>query len=644
MSLVDGFSPVVGPIRGFQYRSSLALAEAILPGSRTIPAADEATVARVEAVVKSADPRRLRAWRVTQATLSAAAIAQTGRPFHALTAPRQQALLQSWEADPILRTPLSLVSLVYKFVHFDSPHVQDAMSRGRGAHGRRLEVLSGVREEPRWLRQVHRPEGEDIECEVVVVGTGAGGAVVGRELADRGFAVVFVEEGDLHRREEFDGSSVTAHQRFYRGAFSVGNAPMPVFMGRLVGGSTAINGGTCFHTPPWVLDQWCEEIGTSDLAPSAMKKYFDRVDGILEVAPSSPRTIGPIADVFARGADALGWSHGPVPRNAAECDGSGFCDFGCKNDAKRGTNLAYIPPALEKSAMLMTGLRADRVILEGGRAAGIIGTAKNGREVKVRARTVVLAGGTIPTPVMLLSQGICNSSGQVGRNLSVHPSTGFSAVFDEEINGHTHIPQGYACDQFQRDGIMIMGAQATHNIASVHFPFSGHKLMDAMDRADHVAGFALLVRDSSRNGRVWRDVSGVPAITYNVQPEDVERMHRAMIHTGELCLAAGAKRLYAVTLKNNQMDGRRDFEAFRAAKMSPSDFVWTSYHPLGTCQMGTDPKTSVVDLDHQTHDVRGLFIVDGSTVPGPPGVNPQITIMAMATRAAEKIAERVRVS
>ena len=637
MSILDGEPFIRGDVTGFQYRSALALAEAILPGSRTIPAADEASVARAEEVVRDLDPRLASAWRVMQATLSAAAIAQTGRPFHALTSEKQQVLLRRWEADPVLRQPLSLISLIYKFVHFDRPSVRQSM-------GAKLNVVNSV-DEPRWLQQVHRADdwaqGDELECDVVVVGTGAGGAVVGRELADRGLAVVFVEEGEHHRRDAFDGSSVEAHRRFYRGAFSVGNAPMPVFMGRLVGGSTAINGGTCFRTPPWVLDRWCARIGTDELSPASMKPYFDRVEETLQVAPSDRQLIGPIADVIARGCDALGWSHAPIRRNAPDCDGSGFCDFGCKNGAKRGTNLAYIPPALEKSALLLTGMRAERVLIEHGRAAGIVGISTKGRELRVRARTVVLAGGAVPTPLFLLSQGICNTSGEVGRNLSVHPSSGFSAVFDEKIDGHAHIPQGYACDQFLRDGIMLMGAQATRNIASVLFPFSGRKLMDALDRADHLAAFALLVHDSSQNGRVWRDVSGVPLITYNLTEEDVDRMHRAMIHAGELCLAAGAKRLYAVTLKNNVIESPRDFETFRKQKLSASDIVWTSYHPLGTCKMGHDPKTSVVGTDHQTHDVPGLYIVDGSTVPGPIGVNPQITIMAMAARAAQKIADRL---
>jgi choline dehydrogenase-like flavoprotein len=627
-----------GPVevRGFQYRSALALAEAIIPGSATLPQADEVTVARAHDIVQAFHPTLARGWRVAQATLAAAAIAQTGRPFDALSAVRQEALIRQWEDDPILKTPLGLVALVYKFVHFDQESVYEKM-------GGKFNVVRGI-ETPRWLRQIHPAEewaADEVECEVVVVGTGAGGAVVGRALADRGFAVVFVEEGEHHRRDAFDGSSVRAHQRFYRGAFSLGNVAMPMFMGRLVGGSTAINGGTCLRAPPWIHDRWSEDTGTDDFGAQAMKPYFDEVERVLEVQAAERRRIGPIADVMARGCDALGWSHFVIRRNAPGCDGSGFCDFGCRTDARRGTNIAYIPPALEKGALLFTGLRAERVILERGRAAGVDATTKNGRSIRVRARAVVLAGGAIPTPLLLLKQGICNTSGQVGRNLTAHPSSGFSAIFDHDIRGHAHIPQGYGCDEFLRDGILITAAQPDLNVAATVIPLAGRRLMETLGRINQLAYFALLVRDSTRNGRVWRDVGGFPAITYSVAPEDVDRMHRAMVHAGEMCLAAGAKRLHPTALKMRALNGKGDLDAFRKTRLSPAEIVWTSYHPLGTCKMGPDPKQSVVDTSHETHDVPGLYIVDGSTVPGPLGVNPQLTIMAMATRAGAKIAERL---
>jgi choline dehydrogenase-like flavoprotein len=613
-------------------RAALALAEALIPGSSALSAADEATVRRAEELVASMHPALLRAWRIAQATLDAAAYARQRQPFHALSVRDQDALLRRWERDPVLSKPLALISFVYKVVHFDEPLRAS------------LRVVRSL-DEPRWLQQVHRGdqwEGGDIECDVVVVGSGAGGAVVGRELVGRGHAVVFVEEGDLHRQDAFDGSAVRAHQRFYRPAFSLGNVFMPIFMGRMVGGSTAINGGTCLRTPPWILERWCEELATDDFAPEVMKRHFDRVEGVLDVHPARREAIGPIADVMARGCDALGWSHFPVSRNAPDCDGSGFCDFGCPSGARRGVDVAYLPPALGGGALLLTETRVARILRERGRAVGVEGLTRTGRAIRVRARAVVLAAGAIPTPMLLLEQGLCNGSGQVGRNLSVHPSCGFSALFKDEIQGHRHIPQGYGCDEFLRDGILLTAAQPTQNIASLLFPFTGRRLMETLDRMDRIASFAVLIRDATRNGRVWgRDVAGFPAITYSVTAQDVARMHEAMVRLGEMCLAAGATKLYPVALSAPVLDGGRDFDVFRRARPAAGDFVWVSYHPLGTCKMGTDPKTSVVGIDHQSHDVAGLYIVDGSSVPGPPGVNPQLTIMAMATRAAERIAERL---
>jgi choline dehydrogenase-like flavoprotein len=630
-------SSVQGDLTASEYRAGLALAEAIIPGSPSIPAADESTLERAREVVAEVHPGLVQGWQLAIRALDAAAVAYTGKPFHALSARKQEQLLVRWQVDPVLRTPVGALALLFKFAHFDRDDVYGTM-------GGRLNVVTAL-EQPRWLAQVHRAEDwseGDLECDVVVVGTGAGGGVVGRELAERGLAVVFLEEGEHHRRDAFDGRAISAHQRFYRGAISVGNAPMPIFMGRLVGGSTAINGGTSFRTPSWVLDRWCEEVGTDELSPAAMAPHFDRVERFLQVAPSPRDIIGPVADFVARGCDALGWSHLAVPRNAPGCDGKGFCDFGCRTDARLGTNLSYVPAALGKGALLLTGARVESVMLEGGaRATGVEAVTARGKTIRVRARAVILAGGAVPTPLLLLKQGLANRSGQVGRNLSLHPSTGYAAVAEEPIRGPRHVPQGYGCDEFLRDGLLILAAQPDYNVTGVIFPLLGQRLMEAIDRIENMASFGILVRDERASGRVWRDVGGVPAVTYNLTAEDVRRMHDGMVRASEMALAAGARTLYPFVVGHPPLESRRDLESFRRENLGPSDFVWTSYHPLGTCRMGRDPATSVIDTDHASHDVKGLFVVDGSAVRGPIGVNPQLSIMAMATRAAARIADRI---
>jgi choline dehydrogenase-like flavoprotein len=303
-------------------------------------------------------------------------------------------------------------------------------------------------------------------------------------------------------------------------------------------------------------------------------------------------------------------------------------------------DISYLPGALERGALVVSDLRADRVIIEGRRAVGVEAYGADHRRFRVRGRAVVVAGGAVPTPVFLLRQGLANSSGQVGKNLSLHPSVGAAAQFDELIEPERYIPQGYMLTEFLRDGIFVLAAQADLNVAHMLIPFTGDRLMHAMDALPHLAMFGALIRDKTR-GRVWFDVGGQPAVTYRLCREDVSLLHRALVHTAEMCWEAGARRFYTGLVGVEPLESRADLDRFRRRALAPSELALISYHPLGTCRMGRDPRTSVVDLDHEAHDVPGLFVVDGSTVPGPPGVNPQLVIMAMATRAAERIAAKL---
>lgn len=618
-----------------EYQALLALAEATIPGGGRVERADEASLAMTEDLLGHVAPHVAKLLGKVAQAFDRLAILRVGRRFRELDADAQEAMLVAWQRDPVLRAPLQIVQFAIKFGHFDRPSVY-------GRLGGKLNVVTNL-EQPRWLEQVVRAEtydGGDVECEVVVVGTGAGGAVVGRELADRGLAVCFVEEGQLHRRDAFTGSSIKTHTEFYRGGMAIGNNLFPVFMGRLVGGSTAVNGGTCFRTPRAVLDRWCEDLRTGEFAPDRMAPYFERVEHVLEVQPAARQHIGKIADVVARGCDALGWKHFAIARNAPGCEGSGFCDFGCRTDARRSTNISYVPPALEKGSMLLTGLKAERVLIEKGRAVGIEGATANGKKIRVRGRAVVFAGGALPTPLFLLKNGICNSSGQVGLNVTLHPSGGLSALFDDDIRGFDHIPQGYGCDQFLDDGILLTAAQPDFNYAPLVFSFGGRRLMEILNGLEHVASFGILIADESK-GRVAFDVAGSATVLYNLTQGDADRFHRGVVAMGEICRAAGAKTLWPAVMGVPELHGRSDWERFKKMRLAPSQCLMTSYHPLGSCRMGSDPKRSVVSLDHEAHDLPGFFVVDGSTVPGPIGVNPQLTIMAMATRAAERIAERL---
>src|SRR6185312_3175586 len=242
-----------------------------------------------------------------------------------------------------------------------------------------------------------------VECDVVVIGTGAGGAVVGRELAEAGLAVVFVEEGRYFDRSDFTGRSFEMQQKLYRrggGTFSIGNVAIPIPLGQTVGGTTTVNSGTCYRTPDRVLHQWQHDLGLAELGPDGLAPYFERVESVLGVERSKAELMGGNGRVIARGCESLGFTkHGPLKRNAPECDGQGVCCFGCPTDAKRSTNVSYVPLALKAGAALFTGLRAERVMVDGGRAVGVVARTTAGHALTVRARSVVVSCGAILTPL-----------------------------------------------------------------------------------------------------------------------------------------------------------------------------------------------------------------------------------------------------
>ena len=252
----------------------------------------------------------------------------------------------------------------------------------------------------------------------------------------------------------------------------------------------------------------------------------------MSIEPAPVEKVGPIAGLMARGCDCLGWSHGPTRRNAPGCTGEGFCDFGCRTEARRSTDVEFVPAALERGALLLTGLRAERVLIESGRAVGVEGRAANGKRLRVRARRVVIAGGAIPTPLFLLRQGICNASDQVGpqpRRAAQLPASQRSST--RTRRAPAHIPQGYQCDEFLREGQLMMTAQVDVNVTPLLFPFAGRRLMGVVDQHRRLGEFALLVADSEARGRVFGEIGGYPKVRYDITREDARRMHELMART-----------------------------------------------------------------------------------------------------------------
>ena len=383
---------------------------------------------------------------------------------------------------------------------------------------------------PAYLRdRVHALDGDlAVDCDVVVIGTGAGGAVVGKELAEAGLAVVMVEEGRYVDRSELTGRPFAMQQKLYRrggSTFSVGNVPIPIPIGQSVGGTTTINSGTCYRTPDRVLAGWAGDLGLAELAPDQLAPYFDRVEQVLQVEAARASLLGGNGRVVARGADALGFTrHHPLRRNAPACDGQGVCCFGCPTDAKRSTNVSYVPLALRAGAELFTGARVHRIIVERGRAVGVVARGADGARLTVRGRAVVVACGTLITPVLLAGSGLAGGSGALGEHLTIHPCAGAIAELDEPVQPWRGIPQGYSVDELHDEGILFEGAMLPLEMTLTMSQLVGPELIRLAESFDRAATFGFLIEDDG-HGRV-RAVRGHPVIEYWCRPTPADRRSR----------------------------------------------------------------------------------------------------------------------
>ncbi|HEY0190068.1 MAG TPA: GMC family oxidoreductase N-terminal domain-containing protein, partial [Kofleriaceae bacterium] len=345
-----------------QHRTFVAVAETVLPAGTFLPAGGEATVAKAESLIEILPAAIQRGLGGLLHGLDARAWLTERKPYARVAPARRLAMLEEWRtADPIRRLLLRALVSPLKMAHLDDPGLYRQL-------GCVYEAPRGREAKPAYMRdRVHALDGDlAVECDAVVIGTGAGGAVVGRELVEAGLAVVFVEEGQYFDRSAFTGRAFEMQRALYRrgaATFSLGNVGIPIPLGQTVGGSTTVNSGTCIRTPDRVLARWRDELGLDELAPERMAPYFDRVESVLQVETARAELLGGNGRVIARGCDALGFKHhGPLRRNAPACDGQGVCCFGCPTDAKRSTNVSYIPLALRGGAELFPGARVTRVI------------------------------------------------------------------------------------------------------------------------------------------------------------------------------------------------------------------------------------------------------------------------------------------
>lgn len=478
-------------------------------------------------------------------------------------------------------------------------------------------------------------------ADVVIVGSGAGGAVAGAVLAQAGLRVLVLEAGERFPQAELTGRARDLAPRVWRGAglqTTVGNVPIVVPTARAVGGTTTFNSATCFRTPPALLERWAREDGLDAWTGEALAPFVAHVEAVLNVCPVPRAVAGRNAQLMERGARRLGWAGELLHRAVRGCVGSGVCASGCPADAKQHAGNTFLPRAHDAGATTVTGCRVERIALDRSRrrATGVEARAAGGARLRVEASAaVVVAAGTLATPVLLRRSGLRHAA--LGANLSLHPATGVWGEFDEPVEMTRGVPQAFGVDEFADEGFMLEGWAGSPDLLALALPAAGDEHRRVVRAWRHVGQCGLMIRDRSR-GRVRCLPGGGALLRYDVEPCDRDLLVRAIAAAAELELAAGAHAVHVPIAGHGPVRTARDLASLRAARPAARALSLTAFHPLGTARASADPARGVVDADLRVHGVGGLLVADGSVVPSALGVNPQLTIMSLACRAAHRLA------
>lgn len=499
-------------------------------------------------------------------------------------------------------------------------------------------------EEERWmaLHQTPTKELSEIEVDVVVIGSGAGGGAAAYEFARQGHAVAILEEGHYFKRVDMTGDRISMMNKLYRErghTFAISNTLMWLPTGKCVGGTTTINCGTSIRTPKSVIERWHHQLGLKDVE---LEPYFDEVENMLQVKPVPKHLHGGIDLVLNKGLSGKSYSYDSLPRGESGCDGQSFCAFGCPTGAKRSTDISYIPEALKNNAFLFTHYKAQNIIMEGTKAIGVKAELENfGNEftLTIKAKKIVVATGSFGTPHLLKELTQIKKLTQFGKNLTVHPAISFGALFPISLRQKMYVPQSLGVFNLPHDRYVLEGYTFSADTLPGAFASYGKPMSDLMEHIDHFASFAAILKDSTYGKVKFFKDKCWPV--YWIDEKTCSTLKEITYLMGEIFLDAGASAFLLPIRGLQPITQKKDLLQLKNKKISPYHFTFSAHHPLGTCRMGSSPTNSVTNSLGLVWGTENLHIVDGSVIPGPLGVNPQVTIMANSLRIAREIGKKL---
>ena len=500
-----------------------------------------------------------------------------------------------------------------------------------------------------------------IECDVAIVGSGAGAGISAELLAKAGLSVVLVEEGPLRSSSDFRQRESEAYPELYQEAAArkTADQAITILQGRCVGGSTTVNWTSSFRTPPSTLAVWRDRYGLTDLTEAALAPWFEQAERRLSIGPwlAPPNENN---ELLRRGAERLGIAAAAIQRNVKGCWNLGSCGLGCPTNAKQSMLVTTIPAALDLGAQLLVQTRAHAIEWSGARATGLTcgpvgldGAARAGPATRIVARHIVIAGGAINSPALMLRSKLPDPHGRLGARTFLHPVVISAASFDQRVEAWRGAPQTIYSDHFLETqpidgpiGYKLEAPPIHPVIFSTTLPGFGPEQSAQMQRFAHAHSLLALLRDGfhaqAPGGQVHLRGDGSPLLDYPLTDFVMDGARRALLSMAEIQFAAGALEVYP----GHELAGaHRSWDSARAAiaglPMRPLLTRVVSAHVMGGCAMTGREETGVVRPDGVHWQIENLSVHDGSVFPTSIGANPQLSVYGMANRLASGLVRRL---
>ena len=647
-------------LTGRQRVALAAICDTFAPGLDGLPSATELGVP--EAIAEAADAglrpderaqlgRLLSVWDTPAAT----ALAGAGlRRFSALAQERREAVLRSW-CDSRLPQRRAAFQALRKAVlthYYVLPGRDGRPNPAWPQIGYPGPLGAPTSPPPKEIQPLVVMADMQLDCDVCVVGSGAGGATAAAVLAAAGLDVVVLEAGGYFDGADFDGAELAGLRRLYlqAGATASNDQSIGILAGSCLGGGTVVNYTTSFRTPDDVREEWAA-LGAPGFVSDEYTRSLDVVCERIGVNTDHSRP-SRRDDVLRRGLEALGWHVDVMPRNVRGCDQGvvcGYCGYGCRLGAKQSAVKTWLRDAHEAGARILVRTHAERVVLRAGSARGVEARTAEGHRVSVRGRAVVVACGALHTPALLRRSGLAGPA--VGRNLRLHPVTGVVGIFDDPIepwegtlqavysDEHRHLDGGY--------GLKYETTAVHPSLVAAFAPWRGaRKNAEIVAALPHTGVVGVLLRDRD-GGEVEVNRDGRPRVRYRLSDYDARHLRAGLSGGAKILEAAGAHTIFSSHAKwvafepGRNGDRERFLRDADAAGWGAGRIVLYSFHVMGTARIGASPTSSACDPDCETWDARDLYVCDGSVFPTASGVNPMVTIEAIAHLAASRLAERL---